>query len=335
MNGLFHINGWRRLTLRPGRRGPSMTRFWRRIAPPGLGLIGAAATLALILAAGSFGASPAALAQDPPPSFLDTAPGTPDPDGNRLPNGQPRLRIKKLERREVSPVCPGNSLTLTFFFPQGFDRPGPDEDLAGRIAEELKREAAEFTKDGFCPKEDCGSRSCGAWTARKTVAVYQPSPDYVSILFTDYSFTGGAHPNTTYTALTYDLTTGQPLTLAGLFPDRDRALPRYWEWVYSHWCSRMGYKFPLHFQNLQPCNQADVPDAPDTPAPPDTYVWASTLDDLGRLVFTPQGASLVLGPYESGSYASGTVILDLPRDEFIALGASPALWGIKPAKPAE
>jgi hypothetical protein len=44
------------------------------------------------------------------------------------------------------------------------------------------------------------------------------------------------------------------------------------------------------------------------------------------LIFTSLGATLLLGPYESGSFASGSQALDLPKEALLEMGANPAIW---------
>lgn len=273
------------------------------------------------LAAQNEGQGLAAAPEAASPGFLRLDPAAVDADGNRLPPNQAGLSAKKLQRRVTSPKCQSNYQDFVYFYPQGFGNLVLDSEIERLITEQFNQEFEAARQGGLCDREFCGSASCGAWGSNLTFEIHQPSANYVSILFTHYSQTGGAHPNTAYEGHTYSLLTGQPMTLMELFPQAQASVSKYWEMVYKQWCDNVGYKFPLHYQNSEPCGQ------PDSQANPNTFTWASNLSDLGRLVFTPHGASLVLGPYESGSYASGTVVMDFTREEMTAIGAAPSVWG--------
>lgn len=270
------------------------------------------ATAALFMA--TLTAAPAALARDDQAtaeSFLNIAPG------NWISADLPGVGPRTIKHMETAPDCPGNSLTIAIHYPQGL---GPDIDrLVEQTArDEMAARLAEVKDGGFCEADICGGLSCGAWTADETFAAHSPSPGYLSILFTEYSYTGGAHPNTEHRALNFR-PDGRPMELRDLFPEPDKSVPRYWDIVYAKWCAEHPYKFPLHYSALQECGT-------DSPDNPNTFAGAETLDDLGRLAFTPFGATMVLGPYESGSYATGTVLLDLPKEDLIGIGADPAIW---------
>ena len=269
-------------------------------------------------------AAPAVAQEEEPEEvngFLQTAPGAFDDEGNRLPDKAafPNLQTKARQSKETSPDCRTNIISIVFHYPQGTGLADLDKKLETMAAEDVNR-LIKSTKDGFCAKDDCSSLSCGKWEAERRYAVYSPSAGYLSILFSDFLSFGGAHPNREYRVLNYGKD-GTPLTLQDVFADPDKSAPLYWEYVYSRWCAENGYKFPLHYSMMQPCEKEDDPENPSS------YKGTKTIEDLGRLVFTPNGASLLLGPYESGSNATGTVVLDLPKDELIKMGASKAIWG--------
>lgn len=255
------------------------------------------------------------------PGFLRTDPAVDDADGNRLPSNWAGLSAKRLERRLTAPKCRSNYHSFVYFYPQGFGNVVLDGAIEKLASEAIEGEVEDRRQAGFCDQSVCGSASCGFWGTNRTFEIHRPSANYVSVLFTDYRDTGGAHPNTSYEGNTYSLQSGQPMSLLDLFPQPQESLPKYWEMVYKRWCENVGNKFPLHYRNPEPCGQ------PDSATNPNTYSWAADLADLGRLIFTPQGLSLVLGPYESGSHASGTVVMDFSREEMLAIGAAPSVWG--------
>lgn len=255
------------------------------------------------------------------PGFLRTDPANVDAEGNRIPSDFSGLTAKKIQRQLTDSICKSNYQDFVYYYPQGLGSILLDAEIERLVSQKLNRDVEERRKGGFCNQDLCGSASCGAWGTSRIFEIHRPSANYVSILFSDYSETGGAHPSTSYDGVTYNLATGQPMTLMELFPHPQQSVPKYWEMIYQRWCENAGYKFPLHYRKSEPCGQ------PDNQSNPNTFAWASTLTDLGRLVFTPYGASMVLGPYESGSNASGTVVMDFSRTEMLAIGASPAVWG--------
>ena len=246
--------------------------------------------------------------------YLELAPS------NRLSSKLPDLTVRHLSHRAAGPECPRNVLNLDFFYPQGFGRPGIDEAVAGAITSEFEERRDEGRDQFFCGRELCGSASCGLWAMEKTFAVYNSSPRFVSVLFTEESYTGGAHGNLDFSVLNFDLENDRPMTLTDLFPSPEKSLPAYWGHVYAEWCRNRGVNFPLHFKTEEKCQPEESLQTPDE------FQEAGQLEDLGRLIFTSLGATLLLGPYESGSYASGSQALDLPKEMLMEIGANPAIW---------
>lgn len=244
-------------------------------------------------------------------SFLDIS------AGNWVSADLSGVAIKTLKRTEAAPDCQSNFLSLSFQYPQGLGA-AVDAQIESAVKRNLDDEIAEIKNGGFCDQKICGAASCGEWSSDKTFAVHSSAPGYYSVLFTSFSYTGGAHPNTEYQAMNFR-PDGQPLTLTDLFPKPEQSVPLYWAYVYDKWCSEHSYRFPLHFDGMQDCD----PTSAATPTSPPTV---ESLDDLGRLVFSSFGATLVLGPYESGTYVTGTVMLDIPKEELIKIGASKEIW---------
>jgi len=283
--------------------------------------IGLTAAIPLTAQAQITGKTPSPEAEDAGPGFLRLSPANEDDDGNRFPLNWPTLTAKRLQRQLTSPSCSANYQNFVFFYPQGFGNAALDGEIERAVTDSFSQAVEERRQNGFCGQTDCGSDSCRGWNLTRTFEVHRPSANYVSILYTDYSDTGGVQPGTAYEAANYDLSTGQPMSLLGLFAQPQESAPKYWEMVYKRWCENASVKFPLHYQNPEPCG------APDSLTNPNTYSWASTLSDLGRLIFTPQGACLVIGPDESGPRIYRTVVMDFDKTELIAVGASPSVWG--------
>jgi hypothetical protein len=253
--------------------------------------------------------------------FLESAPA------NRLSSKLPGLAVRHLSHRASGPECPENVLELDFFYPQGFGRPEIDEAVAATITAKFEEWLAD---DGpFCDRELCGSASCGLWAVEKTFAVYTPSSDFISILFTEESYTGGAHVNLDFDVMNFSLKNDRPMVLTDLFPRPEESVPLYWAHVYAEWCRAQGIAFPPHFVNESlnlPPGEFFCQRLAEEITPPEEFLNTDALEGLSRLIFTSRGATLLLGPYESGSYASGTQALDISKETLAKMGANPALW---------
>jgi len=243
--------------------------------------------------------------------FLDLEPA------NRLSSRLPNLSVRHLSYRSSGPECPQNVLALDFFYPQGFGRPKIDGAVAETITAKFEeRRNGQF----FCDPEFCGDVSCALWPIEKTFAVHAPSARFVSILFTENSYTGGAHGNLVFQVFNFDLENDRPMTLNDFFPRPEESVPRYWGQVYADWCRIKGVKFPLHLKSPEKCRPGE------TSQPPAEFQKVGDLEELGRLIFTPLGATLLLGPYEAGSYADGSQALDISKEKLLEMGANPILW---------
>ncbi|MDR3203956.1 MAG: hypothetical protein LBV23_04325 [Deltaproteobacteria bacterium] len=64
---------------------------------------------------------------------------------------------------------------------------------------------------------------------------------YLSIRFTEFNMSKGmAHPLTDYFSLTFDLHSGQQITLSDIFPNRSKSLPKFWKLASKIWCQEEG-----------------------------------------------------------------------------------------------
>lgn len=261
------------------------------------------------------------VAEEADPGLLRLSPAREDADGNRFPLNWPTLSAKRLQKRLTSTNCASNYQDFVHFYPQGFGRGILNDMIEKAATDKFSQTVEDRLRDGFCSQTVCGSPACRRWSHTRIFEVHQPSANYVSILYSDYSDTGSAAPDITFDGASYNLITGHPMTLSELFIQPLDSVPKYWEMVYNHWCDNVGYKFPLHYQKLERCG------VPDNLANPNSFAWASNLGDLGRLIFTPRGVSLVIGPHESGPNVAGTVVMDFEKEDFIAIGAHPSVWG--------
>jgi hypothetical protein len=155
-----------------------------------------------------------------------------------------------------------------------------------------------------------------------TYEIFRPSPGIMGILFTDRGYDGGARDWLGYTAFTFELATGRALAPFDLFPDREKGYGRLWEFIWNASCGQAPPRqsVPRYYGGMPCSGQA-------TPPPPDGFLEdAETLEDLGSLVLTEQGASLYIDPSSAWSWAEGPYRLEIPAEELIGWGARPTLW---------
>ncbi len=214
-------------------------------------------------------------------------------------------------------VYPAARLTLVAHCPQGFGE-GPDAVLASvakepfnevlaafhsfadEMDEEVRAETSKALTTGAALPEPNLS---DAWYANTIYSVFRPSNRYVSVLFNHHEYTGGAHGNSTYLALTFDVTTGARLALGDVFADEQAAL---------------ALLVPRIADGVQAQKDADAAPVDRDPAAVDA--------DMNRIVLVPEGARVYYAPYEMGSYAEGEFIVELGKEELIKKGARAELW---------
>ncbi|MEJ7666067.1 MAG: DUF3298 domain-containing protein [Hymenobacter sp.] len=122
----------------------------------------------------------------------------------------------------------------------------------------------------------------------QTYVLYQQQ-NLLSLAFTSYVFTGGAHGNSGTTAASYDLRTGRRLRYADIFrPEADRQLPA------------------LLAQAVRPL----VGLAPG--APLDGQLFVKKMPVTHNVFLTAGGVEFLYQPYEIASYAQGEIRVFLP-----------------------
>ncbi len=142
------------------------------------------------------------------------------------------------------------------------------------------------------------------------------APEAFSVNFRLWSYTGGAHDNWIYRAITIDKSSGRAVDLKTLFVS-PVALERTMYWLrttagagYYYHGSCMTDEAPLERTNidLQSRDMAEQGLA------------------MERLIVTPQGLEVVFAPYEQGSFAMGDVRAPIPLEKFKRLGITPRYW---------
>ena len=144
----------------------------------------------------------------------------------------------------------------------------------------------------FAPINEYGfTPSPGPLTLQIDYETSNFSPDIVSIKFTTYQFTGGAHGNTTFNTLTFDLKNSRVLTLDDLFVAGS---------------SPLDVIAPMAQQDLQGTlgEMTDAKWLADGTAP--------TAENYANWVLTPDSLVFTFPQYQVAAYAAGPQEVTIP-----------------------
>lgn len=129
------------------------------------------------------------------------------------------------------------------------------------------------------------------------------TPDVVSLTYLNYSYTGGAHGNYGYEAHTYDLQTGNELTLADLI--QSDKLQAFYRLVSAKLLSN-------DRDLLFPETVTDIEKFLKDKTPTSTQAQVESYGHLRNWYLTPQGIVFFYNPYEIAPYAAGVQEITLP-----------------------
>lgn len=136
---------------------------------------------------------------------------------------------------------------------------------------------------------------CNGWTLTRKIECLLNADGLFSVSAFDFSFTGGAHPNTVIRLKTYDLTTGQPVNIGQMI---DPALK-----------DAFLKTVEKTFRNIY--------EIADTTSWQVAGFWFDKGFTLpGNMALTPDGLYLIYNQYEVAPYSTGTTELIIPAGEF-------------------
>jgi hypothetical protein len=232
----------------------------------------------------------------------------------------PNLGYTTLRSTTPDEKCKDYSYEVGVAYPFGTGSAELDKILADNAALKLK----DITKQDFdtCPKADDRERLTSV--KRITFMATSPSKNYLSLLFTNFSFNPlDAHPSTTTEALVYDLRTAKTLELSDIFEDAPKIMPGLWTTVISAWCEKGHNTIPYYYEIEEPANTcgAEIPPLPDK-----FENEVIPFSSLGKVSLTPDGLTINLDPYEAWSYADGSAQIDISKQELINMGAHKEIW---------
>ena len=216
--------------------------------------------------------------------------------------------VKELGGLKTRKTQGGESkIMVKVFYPQGSGNKTVDE-LVAKYAEAklavFESDANEFLNED---QPNPGLKSL-------IFIVSKPSADYLSVVFYDSGFLGGAHGYRVYESKTYDLAKGEELKPAEVFANQEDPED-----------SRPQQFFVNYVNAALDKNCFDQQKDASFCAPAGVTV-ENLGENLHNIVFTPAGLAVIYGPYEQGSYAEGTKFLDVPKDDLIQWGISDKFW---------
>jgi|GEM_PF-4628037 Protein of unknown function (DUF3298). len=199
----------------------------------------------------------------------------------------------------------GSKMDLKLYYPQGTGQAKVDlwlKNYAEKKLAEYQAEAREFV---------AAKQAQPGWKGLIFVAS-RPSEDYLSVVFYESGYTGGAHGYKSYDIVTFDLAAGRPLTMKDIFhnPDDD---------------DERGLDFFVNYVNAA-LDQRCFELYKDSVCRPNSLSLEAAAGGLKNLAFTPHGLAVIYSPYEQGSYAEGTKYVDIPKSEFLAWGLPDHFW---------
>lgn len=140
------------------------------------------------------------------------------------------------------------------------------------------------------------------YTAITTYQITKPSDKYISVIFTKWFFAGGAHDAWQSNVVSYDLTTGKELDISDLLTDKDNGkLTAKFKALDE--AARGKNNFVAEF------NAGKYPDL-----------------DMAHMALTPEGLMLIFNPYEIGSFAEGSIIYQIDKQDLNDLGINTKFW---------
>lgn len=134
---------------------------------------------------------------------------------------------------------------------------------------------------------------------------YKPSKSIISFLFCD-GHSGGAHNNAYFEMLSFDLKTGKQLAVIDVFPNPDKSIRQYWNYIYTSWADDNPFFFECH--NI------------DEMVTKQDFMFENIILTLGGAVFLVDSDSSCIG-------AMGSMYVNIPKEKMIEFGANPKIWG--------
>ncbi len=171
------------------------------------------------------------------------------------------------------------------------------EGLVSSVEDMLEKDQAEGMTGSGNPYE-----------LRNDYELSYPSAEAVSIIFTVATYTGGAHDNIDIIVLSYELNSGELLSLEDIFKDQESALNIMSSYTYKALAARFG--------------EDRIEDMLRTGTTPDT-------DNFSSISLNKNGICVHFQPYQAAPWSYGAQKVEIPLDEFQEAEPRLSLWGKK------
>ncbi len=194
------------------------------------------------------------------------------------------------------------SPSLSIFYPV-FDKPLVDEQIrawAENLASHFEKGISEFIGSAAEKPENYD-----LWELSSTFTLEKPNPNIVSLTFSTYSYSGGAHGNLGIDCLNFDLKSGKRLEFADLFKNPEKALEILSE---------------LSAKKLRVALGEDADEE---------MIRNGTALDLGNfynLTLVPQGLYIEFDPYQVGPWSIGPQRVEISLEELKPAGPEALIW---------
>jgi peptidoglycan-N-acetylmuramic acid deacetylase PdaC-like protein len=187
-----------------------------------------------------------------------------------------------------------------------------DPQLLKRLRDEVTSAFQEIREQGNGDYAEFGSDSFNPYSLIMNWTERYVSDRYLSLLQVAYYYTGGAHGNTGYTSLVWDLSTGEEIGLPDILNNTDDGAPAL-KAIARHLRAALVEEKML--RNGYTEEEARNDDGLNE--------LKATLDTMETFAFVPSrapgqvaGLTFVYGPYYLGSYAEGDYQLYVPASVF-------------------
>lgn len=200
---------------------------------------------------------------------------------------------QKIEDKSIKDEDKKKKLSVSIFYPQisGF---GPQTDAINKdIASAFNKDIAQFKKETDCTESISGDLGCYFEVSYNTDMA---TDDLLSFSFEANTYSGGAHPNSFTTTLTYDVKSGKTLGLGDLFKPNSN----YVKTISDYCIEALKKQMRVPEQGIEP----DEEMIRDGAGPKEENFNSWSVSKKGVVVY--------FAPYQVGPYAAGPQVVVIP-----------------------
>lgn len=200
---------------------------------------------------------------------------------------------QKIEDKSIKDEDKKKKLSVSIFYPQisGF---GAQTDAINKdIASTFNKDIAQFKKETDCTESIAGDLGCYFEVSYNTDIA---TDDLLSFSFEANTYSGGAHPNSFTTTLTYDVKSGKIIELGELFKPNSN----YVKTISDYCIEALKKQMRVPEQGIEPDEQM----IKDGAGPKEENFNSWSVSKKGIVVY--------FAPYQVGPYAAGPQVVVIP-----------------------